>query len=76
MAPEVRTSKAYDIAADVFSVGVVLYEIFALALPDYDDNTEEDIFIPHTYIVRGLLNALDGLLFMSYLIFYFLHRVA
>lgn len=55
MAPEVRTSKAYDVLADVFSVGVVLYELFALALPDFDDATEQDIFQAHSSYLGGQL---------------------
>jgi serine/threonine protein kinase len=36
MAPEVRYGKAYSLSADIFSLGVVLYEIFENKLPDYD----------------------------------------
>lgn len=35
MAPEVRLGKAYNLSADNFSLGVVLYELFE-KLPEYD----------------------------------------
>src|SRR5690348_1865807 len=59
MAPEVRTSKAYDVLADVFSVGVVLYELFALALPDFDDATEQDLFQAHSKYLVCLAELVD-----------------
>jgi len=36
MAPEVRNGNPYNLSADIYSLGVVLYEIFENKLPDYD----------------------------------------
>lgn len=36
MSPEVRTSQKYGLEADVYSMGVVLYEIFEEKLPEFD----------------------------------------
>lgn len=60
MAPEVKSSKTYTLSADVFSLGVVLYELLTLSLPDYDDASEDVLFQPHTYqggvIVESCVN--------------------
>jgi len=36
MAPEVKRSGTYSFSADVYSVGLVLYEIFERKIPEYD----------------------------------------
>jgi len=47
MAPEVRYGKAYSLSADIFSLGVVLYEIFENKLPDYDK--EQMVIVIHSF---------------------------
>jgi len=45
MAPEVGTSTNYSLPSDIFSYGVVLFEIFNEKLPDFDNSTRR-VLIP------------------------------
>jgi serine/threonine protein kinase len=40
MAPEVKTGN-YSFPSDIYSMGLVLYEIFEKKLPDYDPDTQK-----------------------------------
>jgi len=59
MAPEVRLGKAYNLSADNFSLGVVLYELFE-ALPEYDHQKQSLVLPSYDFgscgIVMPLLN--------------------
>jgi NIMA (never in mitosis gene a)-related kinase len=43
MAPEVCANQKYDSKADVWSVGVILYELITLKKP-FDGNNVKDLF--------------------------------
>lgn len=57
MAPEVRTSTSYGLPADIYSLGIVLYEVLEGRLPDYD-HTQRCIVLPPTFPSRSLVLAL------------------
>lgn len=56
MAPEVAQSSTYGFAGDVYSLGVVLYEIFERAIP-FDAKTSKIVF-PENYAVPAILLTL------------------
>lgn len=47
MAPEVKAGTSYDLPADVYSLGIVLFELFQCTMPEYDDDTERVILVRH-----------------------------
>lgn len=60
MAPEVRNGDTYNLPADLFSLGIVLYEIFENCLPNYNQKERaieiNDIQFPSACLVIPLLN--------------------
>lgn len=51
MAPEVTFGKAYNLAADVYSLGIVLFEIFEGKLPQYDTQRHTILLESYTFLV-------------------------
>lgn len=49
MAPEVKRGQ-YSLPADIYSLGLVLYEIFERKLPFYDQN-KQTVILPKTFQV-------------------------
>lgn len=48
MAPEVKLGMAYDYSADIYSLGLVLFELFELKLPHYNQMTQS-VELPHSF---------------------------
>lgn len=57
MAPEVRDGLNYGLSADIFSLGIVLFEIFTSNLPEYNERTE-DVELPTDDYLVPLLPVL------------------
>lgn len=57
MAPEVKMG-TYGFPSDIYSLGLVLYEIFEKKLPDYDPNTQRTT-VPMQFQVPKALNYFD-----------------
>ena len=53
MAPEVFFGQAYSFSADIFSLGVMLYEILERSLPEYNPEKHE-LTMPNDYKVSLL----------------------
>jgi serine/threonine protein kinase len=54
MAPEVRDTENYSFPGDIYSLGVVLYEIFESTLPQYDAQ-QRSVQIPTQFNSRNLV---------------------
>jgi len=54
MSPEVKTGGVYGFPADVFSLGIVLYELFQRELPPYD-NTRQVAVLPTNFRSAGIV---------------------
>lgn len=48
MAPEVKTGYIYDYSADIYSLGLVIYELFENQLPGYNGTTQS-IVLPRSF---------------------------
>eukprot|EP01127_Copromyxa_protea_P000427 TRINITY_DN10355_c0_g1_i1.p1 TRINITY_DN10355_c0_g1~~TRINITY_DN10355_c0_g1_i1.p1 ORF type:complete len:638 (+),score=85.06 TRINITY_DN10355_c0_g1_i1:34-1947(+) len=57
MAPEVRLGKAYNLSADNFSLGVVLYELFE-KLPEYDYQRQTLVLPCYDFLSCGIVMPL------------------
>eukprot|EP01125_Pyxidicula_operculata_P019552 TRINITY_DN709_c5_g1_i2.p1 TRINITY_DN709_c5_g1~~TRINITY_DN709_c5_g1_i2.p1 ORF type:complete len:563 (-),score=165.05 TRINITY_DN709_c5_g1_i2:16-1704(-) len=49
MAPEVKRGNYYSFSADIYSLGVVFYELFELSLPLYDESRSTILLPNHTF---------------------------
>lgn len=58
MAPEVRLGKAYNLSADNFSLGVVLYELFE-KLPEYDYQRQTLVLPCYDFLVGHCTPFID-----------------
>lgn len=50
MAPEVALGQGYDLKADSYSFGALIYEVFTGVLPDTGKNFEKDIV--HSFFIE------------------------
>jgi len=48
MAPEIRSGNYYGFPGDIYSLGLVLYEIFECRLPDFNQFTQQ-VILPQSY---------------------------
>lgn len=48
MAPEVKMGMPYDFSADIYSLGLVLFELFEMKLPHYNQMTQS-VELPHSF---------------------------
>jgi len=60
MAPEVRQSYNYSLSADVYSVGLVLYELFEKKLPPWDNARQCVVLMPTFQSASIILPCING----------------
>eukprot|EP01121_Diplochlamys_sp_Union-15-3_P018244 TRINITY_DN6607_c0_g2_i1.p1 TRINITY_DN6607_c0_g2~~TRINITY_DN6607_c0_g2_i1.p1 ORF type:complete len:621 (+),score=110.51 TRINITY_DN6607_c0_g2_i1:54-1916(+) len=58
MAPEVKTGQ-YDFSADVYSLGLVFYELFETRLPHFDIETNSVVLPPNFWCARVVLPCIN-----------------
>jgi len=55
MAPEVMFGQAYSLSADVYSLGIVFYELFENKLPQYDHDRRTILLESYTFMCCGIV---------------------
>lgn len=57
MAPEVRTGTSYGLPADVYSLGILLFELFEQKLPEFDFERQTIVLESYDFLVRPIFSG-------------------
>lgn len=57
MAPEVRTGTSYGLPADVYSLGILLFELFEQKLPEFDFERQTIVLESYEFLVRPQITS-------------------
>lgn len=58
MAPEVRNGTKYGLEADVYSLGILLFELFEEKLPAFDFNRQTIVLESYDFLVSFICHLI------------------